>query len=392
MKRIPRLQFALLLLLGPATAQLPVAYRDDVFTNTTGQGTPGLKCRVFYPATAAGIGTPLLPAPGGYPVVLHLHGQGGNGIATPDYATAVATTGYIMVMQDTASTSSSTQYNDALATIIALQAENTKPSSFYVGQLDMTRFAVIGHSMGGGNTFRVLAVSTVPKVGVAFAPTNQTSTAPNVKVPMLLINGLGDTVLSPTSSVNNYNALTNYTGTKTLFQFNTDCGHGTMLAWPQTPTELAIFTRSMRVTVGFLDTWLKARPRGFEDVAGLTARSEPRLNQLLQACERPVMWSTFPSASPLVARVSFVTEPGSSFLMAAVQTASVPTPFGVLGLDPSTIVVVPTTTPSTKLVNVDFTVPPALVLNGFSVPFQSLGATRVATQPKLSNVSSVAYP
>ena len=362
-----------------------VGWRDDVFPNTSGAGTLNLACRVYYPSTVLGAGMPLKAQVGGYPVILHLHGAGGHGRATPEYSAAIAAGGYILVMQDTASSSSSTQYSDAMATITALQAENTKSTSFYKGQLDMTRFGVIGHSMGGGNTLRVLAASTVPKLGVTFASTNGTSSAPNVKVPVLLVVGQGDTVVSPSTSLNNYNSLTNYTGSKALFQFNNECNHATMLATPLNQVQADIFTRTMKVTVGFLNTHLRGETAGYEEVAGQAARAEPRLTQLYTGYERPLTWYTWLQNGLFTARVATACEPGPSFLMASLQQVAIQTPYGILGLDPATLVVLPGTMPTTKLMTFDITLPAELLIGGLALPFQAIGANR-AVQQKLSNV------
>ena len=70
-------------------------------------------------------------------------------------------------------------------------------------------------------------------------------------------------------------------GLKGLYVFNND---GTHLNIPGytiiTATDTAVFQRSMSVTLGFLDRWVRNRAEGLENVVGPAARSDTRLNAL----------------------------------------------------------------------------------------------------------------
>ena len=365
-----------------------MGWRDEVFANTSGSGTLGLACRVFYPSTTIGAGTPLVPRLGGYPVLLHLHGIGGNAIATPEYSGALAEAGYILVMQGTATNSSSTQFSDGMATITALFAENTKVSSPYRGQLDMTRFAVLGHSMGGGNTFRILANSTVPKLGVTFAPTNSASYAGNVRTPMLILTGLGDEVINPNTSIVNFNALDSYIGSKVLYLFTAECTHATMIASPVTQTQAEIFLRSVRVAIGFLDAYLKGPSNAFDAVVGADPRADSHLAQISSGYEKPQAWFTWVGTVSFIARLEAASEPGIAYLMASLGEAAIPTPYGTFGLDLGTLVGVPLAVGTNRTVSVDLPLPTDLVLSHIPVFFQAVGPTRTGV-PKLSTVGTV---
>jgi hypothetical protein len=70
-------------------------------------------------------------------------------------------------------------------------------------------------------------------------------------------------------------------GLKGLYVFNND---GTHLNIPGytiiTATDTTVFQRSMSVTLGFLDRWVRNRAEGLENVVGPAARSDTRLNAL----------------------------------------------------------------------------------------------------------------
>ena len=88
------------------------------------------------------------------------------------------------------------QRQDSIALFTILQTINASSGHFLEGALDMSRAGLTGHSMGGGNTVAVLASNPGYLAGFCFAPLYQGSATTNqVRVPLGIVHGKGDTVL-----------------------------------------------------------------------------------------------------------------------------------------------------------------------------------------------------
>jgi predicted dienelactone hydrolase len=86
--------------------------------------------------------------------------------------------------------------SDALwGAIGSLKAENTRADSPLLGKMDLTRFAVMGHSMGGGGTLEVAnAHSADLKAAIPLAPWDTTSAFGMITVPTMIMAGQNDAV------------------------------------------------------------------------------------------------------------------------------------------------------------------------------------------------------
>ena len=380
---------ALLLATVAPTQIQPVSYTDVALPNT-GAGTPLLACRVWYPSTQSGANQPLVQKQGGWPVILHLHGSNNDGKGLIQMASTIAAAGFLVFMQDTSYSSSTGQYNDAIALIPALNVANANPAFFFYAQLDTQRLGLQGYSMGAGNTINVLAARPEFKDGVCFSPTSQTASSANVKVPILLFNGLGDTSVNPSTSINNYNAMANYTGVKVVLRYNGACNHGTMVADPVSAPDNAIFGRTLKMAIGFHKTWLAGSADGFEEIAGGGPQTDPYRDTFLMSEERPITWWTWYDLPTHQVRMKVLTEPGQLvFLFASLGHASIPTNYGTLGLDPATMVFIGTQlAPGVNVATFGFPVPEAQVTLGRVFPMQSLSMNR-PLQWRLSNVADL---
>jgi dienelactone hydrolase len=167
---------------------------------------------------------------------------------------------------------------DGTALYPTLVAENLDPASPFYGALDMKRAALHGYSMGAGNTLRILAANPGYSCGFVHAPTSSAATAaPNIRVPFASVHGQGDTTASPNNSANLFNNSNNFTGTKTIYLFNTEVDHSNIISDAlHRPPDAAVWARVRSVFLGFYETYLHGNAAGLEDVVGLTARAEPR--------------------------------------------------------------------------------------------------------------------
>ena len=192
-----------------AVRATPVGWRTAVFTNSTGKGSPKLKAVVHYPAKP-GQGTEqdaaIATREGGYPVIVFLHGLGGTGPLMQPMGSRLAQSGYIVVCTDTTRSERELQATNARAFFQSLVDESGNEESFFAGQFDMSRSGISGHSMGGGNSAKVLTENPGYKVGFCFAPwttSGRESTGAGylgeaidkIDVPIGILHGINDRVL-----------------------------------------------------------------------------------------------------------------------------------------------------------------------------------------------------
>ena len=369
---------ALALLVSILPAQTyATGWQDFAFTNATSQGSPTIPCRVHYPALTQGQGAAVLPRPGGWPVVVFLHGAGSMG---SDYSTVsgpLARSGYVAVMVDDARYDMVLLAQDATALHAILQQENLTSASPLFGALDMTHAAVQGYSMGGGSTLRVLASNPGYLAGFCHAPAFYATATANVVVPLGIVHGSGDTVVPLASSQTYFRDATSFTGTKTLYVFNNDGDHNNIVTtYLSRPQDLAVCARVQKVFLGFFATYLRGEAPGLEEVVGTSAASEPRLATILHSVQAPQLWIESTGRLGDALRITQNGEPGTGFTLVATGRATQQTPFGIFELDPATTTVLWTPTFGSRRVSVvDVAIPllPGLVGKVFS--FQGTALT-----------------
>jgi pimeloyl-ACP methyl ester carboxylesterase len=359
-----------------------IGIRDIALPNTTGQGSGSLTARVHYPAASAGSNVPVLAQQGGWPVVVFLHGFLALGNNYAPVGNALAAAGYIAVMSNTMQFDNQGQEYDGRALYSALVTANGAAGGAFTGALDMGRAALIGHSMGGGNVGNVLANNPGYRCGVGLAPVApRGNNGALVTAPMAIVAGLGDSIAPySTYALPYYQGLTGYSGLKALYVFNND---GTHLNIPGytiiTATDTAVFQRSMSVTLGFLDRWLRNRADGLENVVGPAARSDTRLNALSQEIAAPQVWPAANLAIGQTTRISVASEAGPCGVLAAGSFAAAPaaTPFGNLLLDGATAFVAISSVAGTdKRADSNLAVPASPSFLGLRLPVQAYGIGR----------------
>lgn len=171
---------------------------------------------IFYPATAAGTGTPVADGNGeNFPLIVLGHGFSMTYDAYSNFWNEFVPKGYILVLPKTETgpipfPSHGEFANDLNFIISYFQLENAKPTSpFY--QKYSGKVAVMGHSMGGGCTFLAgsnPAITTV--IGFAPAETNPSAiaAAADVTAPALVFVGSKDNVAGAAGNATPiYNAL-----------------------------------------------------------------------------------------------------------------------------------------------------------------------------------------
>lgn len=215
--RAPKVSFTLVTILAvsmgaaaqtPEPPSQPIGFRFAKFKNPGKVGAKTLGAVVHYPATAGAKrprNAPLVPGTARLPVIVFLHGFGATGGMMVSIGQHFAEAGYVTVLTNTTRTNRGKQAVNAGAFFGALQAANRDKDSFLFGRLDMARVGIAGHSMGGGNTMRVLGDDNPGfKAGFCFAPWTTRGAGESeyvgrfckgIRVPLAIVHGVRDKVL-----------------------------------------------------------------------------------------------------------------------------------------------------------------------------------------------------
>ncbi|MFQ5506156.1 MAG: hypothetical protein ACE5F1_15390 [Planctomycetota bacterium] len=364
-----------------------MGYKDVLFPNTTARGTRVLDARVVYPSTKLGPDTPIIKKAGGYPVFVFMPGWNLFGKTYVEIGYQMAISGYVAVMLNSGRGNAFLQVDDCIALFTALEKETAKSSVFFSDAFDMKHSAVGGHSSGAGNVARVLAENPGYLAGVSLAPwighggSHTKDHAPKVRVPLILMNGLGDTLTNwKTHALELFNQATGFTGIKMLYLMNKESTHMNVAAWTfptSTPRDKELFDLTFSVVIGFLDYYVKGDPRSLDFAVGRTARAQKRLVQLYIETETPTLFKSGPEEIGKTMSFHVLSEPGVGIFQYALKRASIRTPIGLLLLDPATL-----GTGSLgpvnqgRLLSFDLPVPALSYLRGLVLPFQALAPTR----------------
>jgi pimeloyl-ACP methyl ester carboxylesterase len=370
---------------------LRAGWSDVGFVNRTASGSAILQSRVFYPSLEAGQDTAMLARAGGWPVYVFLHGQGSLGRAYFDIANRVVQRGFVAVMCDTAQNDGGLLVLDATALFHTLRVENTTLSSRFFGALDMGRAVLAGYSMGGGSMLRCLANNPGYRAGFGHAPTGTgaSTLAASIRVPFVLVHGLGDTVLNwQTTSQVWFQGARNHNGVKALYLMDQSCDHlnvASIPSWDAFP----VFERTLKVATSFFDAEIHGRHEAWDRVLGDDARAEPRLVRLLVEVERPRLWLNGQERAQGTLALRLAAEPGPGAVWIAGAPAQIQTPWGLLELDPMTMLLLARPdVDSTRCWGLDVPIPDDPSLIGVPLPLQAAGLSN-QLGPRLTNPVSL---
>ncbi len=157
---------------------------------------------IFYPATTAGIGTPVAGSAGiQFPVIAFGHGFSMTFDAYSNFWNELVPQGYILIFPKTETGPipfpSHTEFALDLSFAVSyMQSQGINSLSLFNGKIS-GKTALMGHSMGGGCSFLAGANSAITTViGFAPAETNPSSitAASNVSAPTLIFWGSKDNV------------------------------------------------------------------------------------------------------------------------------------------------------------------------------------------------------
>ncbi|MEO6596520.1 MAG: hypothetical protein ABIP94_17350 [Planctomycetota bacterium] len=376
-------------LLGLPSLRAQTSYalgtRDVSWTNSTGLGSTSLAARVLYPATTTATNAPLLPRASGWPTIIFLHGFAVVGNSYVPLATLWAQQGFVVVLSNTMQFDNQGQEYDGRALFGAAQLANNTVGSPFQGGLDLQRVALAGHSMGGGNVANVLANNPGYRSGFAIAPVPpRGSNGAMVTVPIGVVGGNGDTIAPPASNaLPCYQSLTAFTELKFFCLLNNDATHTNLAGLFITGTaSTAVFQRSASIGLGLLQHTLGVSAQALEQAIGPPVVNDPRLVSLSQSFANTQVWTNASLQLGTTVRASVGLEPGIGGIGAAFAplVAPLPTPLGLLRLDPVTAFVLQAAVVGPeRRADVTIVVPNDPTLVGAVVSLQALGPT--TTQP-----------
>ncbi len=318
----------------------PVGYRDITLPNMTGIGSANLPCRIVYPATNTGPNQPIMPRAGGWPGIVFLHGFTLLGNDYGEFASAMASRGFLVTLLNTARYDPAIQENDGVALYDAMVFAAGQGQSLH-NQLDPQHIGLAGHSMGGGNVANVMARETGYAAGYAFAPAvPPVQNASRVNRPFGIVVGAGERATSwTTNSVPYYNGLTSFRGLKTLTVLNRFADHNNVSGLGNLGGNSGVvWQHSARAAGAFFMHWLAGVEGALDGIAGNAAHSEPTLFELRLAVADPQLWSDSSLRINRSTQLTVTSEPGPAGILASFSSGQLATPFGRLGLNPSELV------------------------------------------------------
>lgn len=341
----------LALFASPATAQAiedpgphAVGYQDVAFASPSG----GANGRIFYPAQAAGQGTTPDVAGGPYPLVGFMHGWLGFPEIYSELSTHIASWGFVVASIGTETGFGGTMQPEAQDTadmLNWLDQQSDDPLSFWAGLMSDDDWSATGHSMGGGALFYLIEDEPRVRTVVAMQPWKGGSLGGSAQGSAnlaawdgdaLILAGSVDTTCPVATMTFPYFELCNQTGRAAHVEV-IGMGH-------QGPLDVPPFGEPMagdeqqrmhrRFVTGFLRAEVKGEEALYVDLFGEGAAVEPVI--LDARTPEPVHWSAPSVTTPSTSVVGVAGVPGDLVACAAsLVPASIPTSFGLLGLDPT---------------------------------------------------------
>jgi len=326
----------------------PVGFQDVIFANVTATGSASLTTTIYYPATASGPGAPLAPPPpGGHPTIVFLHGKCADALNYTYLPVAIASQGFIVVLEDSAGCLADLQRDDGIALFHTLAAADQDPTSFLYQAVNMQKVGVAGHSMGAANVGRILANNPGFKAGVALGiwigsggVNWHLTSGPLIQDPVLLIHGVGDGVAFwQPQALAWWNTMTATNGAHVLHLFDSDTDHFNIAlpAWPGhgTALDFEVFLRAMEVLTSYFRRFLVEDPTALEYVVGDAALNGTHVQQIMVKVGQPQLWSSSLPATGQTHCLKVLSAPGFAGIYVATASVQIPTPIGELFISPT---------------------------------------------------------
>jgi hypothetical protein len=321
----------------------PVGWRDVTFVDQIfGQGT--IVGRMFYPALSPGQMMDPDPALGPYPLIGFQHGWLGKPSDYDNLCTHMASWGFVV-----ASTGTETGWNldpeefakDTRSFLHWVDSESDDPTSWLYGMAWDGDWAASGHSMGGGTL--ALLIGYEPRIktmiGLQPYPVGGAS-VPNMKAyegSAFQVAGSVDTIAPPSMAHSFFeNAISAW---RNIYFLVIGMGHMGPTDYPPNNEPLPGPEQARlhrRLVTGLFRAEVKGEEDLYADLLGEGMEVEPVDREV--DCENPPFWSRMSAYLPQNLVTGLGGRDGDySLLMLSLVPASIPTSYGILGLDPGAL-------------------------------------------------------
>ncbi len=356
---------------------LPVGWNDVVLPLGT---TLTITNRIYYPAVASGMATAADPTHGPYPLVGLIHGAT---VAPDDYdvvSSHVASHGFVVAsLGGMASEPLPLMASETKEFMDWVVAESATPGSSYSGMVWGGDYGVIASSRGGAATKLLLAMEPKLRAAAMMEPSDIGGTTGDQNVgawtgDWLFLAGSIDSI-NPPAEVRRYLGKAT-SAARRLYVEMQGAGHSGCLDpdTPGLPTEPLTQLEQLELHGQIVTAFLDAELRGVEDadhqILGSGAADDPLIHET--TCVAPLLWAVERAVPPKTVSIGLAGSAGDlAVLVLAFGTASIPTPYGTLLIDPYTAgVIVQTPLGVGGTVEVNAAVPPGV--SGLVVHVQGL--------------------
>ncbi len=323
---------------------LTAGWRDVTFPSTAGMQSG----RAYYPATVAGQDAPADPAQGPFPLVGLVHGQTFKPKDYDALCLHLASWGFVIVSVGPLGGALHSPPQSSKMIVQMLEwadAESLDPASFLFTMASADDWSTLGHSLGGEAMAYVAGTEPRVRAVIGLEPYFPGSALPTSHLngfdgAVLAIGGSEDVIVPPAMHAHvMFDAATSL-GRSAFIEIvggdhyggtDDDIGSGSLSYAEQ-------HRLHRRVVTAFLAAQIKGDEDAWVDLLGEGVATEPVNRE--SGSEEPPLWAlpSVPFAGSLAVGLGGRSLDGA-FLAMSPTPASLPTPFGVLGLLPGQIYV-----------------------------------------------------
>lgn len=372
-----------------------VGWRDlTVVDQFSSQGN--IKVRVYYPATSVGEDTMAATANGPFPLVNMMHGWLGSADGLDELSSHIASWGFVVVSTDTNRgffPDTASYARDSRALLHWAEASSQDPLSWLSGMIEQgTDWSAVGHSMGGGTLSQLIGIEprVTTVIGMQAADNSAGESAMRQYTGRAYyISGSVDNIVIP-REVHDWVELA-MNAERNVYWKVIGMGHGgpTDDLSTNEPMPAAEQARMHRLLVtGLLRIEMQDAVELYPDLFGGRMAAEP----VEYECRNyyPAVWAEHDPVTSLTKVGIAGRLHGRVALAWSLTPASVQTPFGLLGIDQASAVVLQQSqVDSTGVLELDLPADPAWL--GTTVYFTGAAGGRGA-QTRIGDVDAVQVP
>ena len=335
--------------LGPQAAEDPGPFPVGIAAYTfvdSGSGDT-IIATLYYPAQSAGTNAPPDSVNGPYPLVGFQHGWLGSPSDYDSLSSHIASWGFFVASIGTETSFFATMQAEAEDTgrlLREMDAQSDDSGSTWFGMISDDPWSAVGHSMGGGACFYLLGEEPRVKVLVPLQPytgpalggfNGATGLLAAFDGDLLIVGGeIDDTAPVATMAYPTY--LSGMSTARRVYWEVEGMGHLGPTDFPPFNEPLSSSEQKRmhrKLVAGFLRAEVLGEENIHVELLGEGKDDEP-FERLEAVARDPIHWSAASELSMNTLVAGITGQPGDlAFLIASLGTTSIPTAFGLLGVD-----------------------------------------------------------